>query len=280
MLRRTTVIPCPSGLDSPHALVRIHPGQENGKILQKLLRAAANWIASSKGPRKWLTPPHLSPTAARSWPQALKNSSCPTIKNSVPSISNCCSYSPGQWSSACFVRRWCCPAYTLVSACVLLTLLAWKNSLFLIVHVQSLDQSQHFTETWLQNLSWCASWSRHYPWLRCHWSCSSERPVSLSVAWTHCLLPPAACCASAYCSSDCSTSPSPYSWGAKSLSCLGSQIGKMGCHTLHFWPPCSSPHASVSPCHAAWWSSLSFPDHFEDLGQPPAMCFLQNSSNA
>ncbi len=86
MLLRTTVIPCPSGLDSPHALVRSHPGQENGKILQKLLCAAANWIASSEGPRKWLTPPHLSPTAARSWPQASKNSSCQTIKNCVPPL--------------------------------------------------------------------------------------------------------------------------------------------------------------------------------------------------
>ncbi len=29
-------------------------------------------------------PTHLSPTAARSWPQASKNSSCLTIKNGVP----------------------------------------------------------------------------------------------------------------------------------------------------------------------------------------------------
>jgi hypothetical protein len=84
MLLRTTVIPCPSDLDSPHALVGSHPGQENGKILQKLLHATANWIPSSEGPRKLLSTPHLSPTAARSWSQAFKTSSCLTIKNSVP----------------------------------------------------------------------------------------------------------------------------------------------------------------------------------------------------
>ena len=43
-------------------------------------------VASFQGPREWLTPPHLHSQAALSWPQALENCSCATIKMASPEV--------------------------------------------------------------------------------------------------------------------------------------------------------------------------------------------------